>query len=221
MAESSRPSQPSRAATTCPLCGGTVPPGAGKCLFCASVVVRTSEAGGAAGGRSRSDLLGGALLCLPAMIVVFTVSYVVRLSPLQSPVTKLLAGGFLAALVSAILAALEASRAPAGDSDVFTPRQWFLVTLFAWPVGYPLYLRERSRRGVTDLMIPGAVISVLFTLIFLSFAASTKIRAASAERAAVAARGKSGVRHYDPQVASALWTSATLERKEIEKPTGQ
>jgi hypothetical protein len=213
MAEPWRRSQRPERPSVCPLCGGTIPQGVKKCLFCATVVTRTEVSAGDEGG-THIDVIGSALLVVPGMIVAFTLGYVIRLNALQNPVGKLLVGGFVAALASAVLVMLEARRA--GDQRVgqFTPRQWFFLNLLAWPVGYPLYLRERASSGLKDLMIPGVVISVVFTLTFMFQAATFKTMAASARRDSRKASGKSGVKHYDVQLAKDLLTSISRERAE-------
>src|ERR1041385_4278166 len=54
----------------------------------------------------------------------------------------------LTALVTAIMAVLEIVQAPAAwdpEPPVKPIAKWSALITFAWPVGYPLYLKERSR----------------------------------------------------------------------------
>jgi hypothetical protein len=72
----------------------------------------------------------------------------------------------LTALVTAIMAVLEIVQAPAAW-DPEPPTQaiarWGALITFAWPVGYPLYLRERKRWKLDDWMKPALGVDALFT----------------------------------------------------------
>ena len=71
----------------------------------------------------------------------------------------------LTTFVTGVMAVLEIVQAPAaweGDSPLKLVLRWFGLVVLAWPVGYPLYLRERRRYKLDDWMKAALVVDALF-----------------------------------------------------------
>ena len=71
----------------------------------------------------------------------------------------------LTAFVTALMAAMEIFQAPAAWADG-SPMQrmlrWSALLFFAWPVGYPLYMRSRHRLKLDDWLKAAVVADMLF-----------------------------------------------------------
>src|SRR5262249_10145153 len=66
---------------------------------------------------------------------------------------------------AAIMAVLEVVQAPAAwetDSPLKDVLRWSGLIALLWPVGYPLYLRERKRYKLDDWMKAALVVDALF-----------------------------------------------------------
>ena len=73
----------------------------------------------------------------------------------------------LTSVVTAIMAVLEVVQAPAAwetDSPLKDVLRWGGLITFVWPVGYPLYLRERRRYKLDDWMKAALVVDLLFVM---------------------------------------------------------
>lgn len=71
----------------------------------------------------------------------------------------------LTSVVTAIMAVLEVVQAPAAweaESPLRDVLRWSGLIALLWPVGYPLYLRERKRYKLDDWMKAALVVDALF-----------------------------------------------------------
>ncbi len=72
---------------------------------------------------------------------------------------------FLTTVVTALMAVLEVVQAPAAwetESPLKDVLRWSGLIALLWPVGYPLYLRERKRYKLDDWMKAALVVDALF-----------------------------------------------------------
>lgn len=161
--------------TKCPLCDGTVYVTDAKCRYCGTLLLETESGQAETPEEAKaSDRFGPGLLGVPVAGSVVLLGWVGRLNVLQNPIPPLVTIAVITVIVSAVIVGLEAAAIGTGrgkkDEDGglnLTPVQWILFTLLAWPVGFPLYCRARSRHGLKNLLEPGAILTVLFVAVVL------------------------------------------------------
>lgn len=149
----------------CPLCGGTVPEGTRKCMFCGNIFMQVVEQAPVREKKnvSSSDKLMTSALAILAAGTILVWGIVARLTVLQSPISKLVILDIVAALAMAVLAFLEASRLEMGSEEKEpSPAVWFLLVLFFWPVAFPWLLKARIRRDREDWSKPGIALAAAF-----------------------------------------------------------
>jgi hypothetical protein len=182
--------QDDAAATKCPLCEGTVPAGATKCLICGSIIETPKGARkpkAKASGPYRQESLGNALLAVAALGSVFLLGFVLRLSVLSGPMPWLLLTVAAVAVLSAAIAATEASKLKMGNPEGTVPGVWFALVLFAWPYGFPKYFAARAGAGLKDRIRPAIALAALFTACVLFVGWSIRSRGTAAQAGAEAA----------------------------------
>ena len=174
---------------TCSLCGGTIPAGAAKCLFCGTLVDQApeSQAGGGTRGETTSgqrDTHGALLVGIPVVMSAFVFAMVMNTSPLRDPMLVLLVGSGCVFLVSALLVWAEARKIEPGGGNGWSPIAWSASVLLLWPIGYPLYLRARATALRRDLWRYGVAISIGFCLLCAVLAGGYAVRRSAARASA-------------------------------------
>ncbi|MBX7245007.1 MAG: hypothetical protein K1X53_05885 [Candidatus Sumerlaeaceae bacterium] len=165
---------------TCPLCGGTILPRASKCTFCGTFVsgaeasvVETPIPDDGASSSAAQDTRGTALVVVPAAATIVLWVWIFRVSALEHPMLKLMVVLFLNSLFTGLVAAGEARKLKMGllkeprTRFDFQAPIWFVILLFAWFVGYPLYHLARAGHGLGRFLKAGLVIAGIFCVSFL------------------------------------------------------
>jgi len=68
-------------------------------------------------------------------------------------------------LGTAIVAAMEASKAGMKSDrkkGIYSATAWFFIITFLWIIGYPIYLYKRKHYGLTNRLVAGVLIALIF-----------------------------------------------------------
>ena len=105
------------------------------------------------------------LLAIPVIAVCLTWFWIGSMNLLESPDSKLNLIIFATVIGTAFLAAIEAQKIGMKydrKNKTHSPTQWFFSLLLLWIVGYPVYLYERKRYGLKNLLFWGIVVAIAF-----------------------------------------------------------
>ena len=155
--------QGSKATKQCPYCGEEILAVAKKCKHCQSDL---SGRGGSARARAKPGAdYGIFLLALPVIAIMLMWFWVGNLNLLQNPGQILSFIGVATVALTALIAALEASQVGMTsnrESGTYSPVAWFFIILLLWVVGYPAYLYKRRSYGLTNFLLIGLVVTLVF-----------------------------------------------------------
>ncbi|ABM04073.1 hypothetical protein Ping_2333 [Psychromonas ingrahamii 37] len=144
----------------CPFCGEVIFKRATKCKHCAANI----DTGISNTSKPVTDY-GLLLLGLPVVTTFLIWFWISGLNLLQSPGGKMSLLILLTVLGTAIITAMEASKVGM-KSDIkkgsYSPTAWFFIISLIWIIGYPVYLYKRKNYGLSNRLIMGGIIAVIF-----------------------------------------------------------
>jgi len=155
----------------CPACAEEIQDEAVKCKHCGTDLSETPKTSVASNSAETGAILGLFMLILPITTTLLIWFWVGNMNLLEGPGSKLNWLTVLTIAGTAILGAIEANKLGMGNkSDINKkgkknpgPMHWFLGIALLWIVGYPWYLRARSKYGVKNYLLPGIFIALIFT----------------------------------------------------------
>ena len=164
----------------CPYCGEQILAVAKKCKHCGSDLTGGASRRDAAAKATAADY-GLFLLAIPIVGTVLIWSWVGSMNLLQSPDSKLALIMAATVLGTAIVAAMEASKAGMvtdRDRGSYSPTAWFFLIVLLWFVTYPVYLYKRRHYGLPSRLAIGIVLVVVFLFSFGVMSAAIEERKA-------------------------------------------
>lgn len=69
---------------------------------------------------------------------------------------------FLGSLISAMVIMTEASNAPKHRVSNLSGIEWFVISSVFWFFTYPYYMMRRSRVGLSNMLLPGIILAIIF-----------------------------------------------------------
>ncbi|MDE2156891.1 MAG: zinc ribbon domain-containing protein [Xanthomonadaceae bacterium] len=165
----------------CPDCGANVSDAAKACIGCGRPIAdhdtlpsvhagpgsrRTAQYVDARMSTKRANEgVGIAMLVTPFIAALFMYFWVGQMALIQDPESTLAFLAMATVVVTAILAAMEASMAGM-ESDptrgTYSPVSWFFIITLLWVVGYPAYLFKRRTYGFKNYLVGSLVVMVVF-----------------------------------------------------------
>lgn len=150
----------------CPYCGEEILAVAIKCKHCGSNI--TEDAGPAttvaAVEKAPADF-GLFLIAIPIIATMLIWFWIDNLNLLQSPGEKLSLILVSTIVGTAIVAAMEASKANMKTDRLegtYGPVAWFLIFILLWVVGYPSYMFKRKHYGLKNQVVAALLVGLIF-----------------------------------------------------------
>lgn len=147
----------------CPFCGEEILAIAKKCKHCGSNLEEASATEPLV-SKPAADY-GMFLLAIPVIATVLIWFWVSSMNLLQSPGSTMDLIMIATILGTAIVAAMEASKVGMKsdkNKGTYSPTAWFFIITFLWIVGYPAYLLKRKHSGLTNRLVAGILIALVF-----------------------------------------------------------
>ena len=146
----------------CPLCGEEVLAVAKKCKHCGSVIdeeITTVDM-----QKSEVDY-GIFLLAIPIVTSLLIWFWVSGMNLLQSPGDTLALLMLTTIIGTAFVASMEASKVGMKSDrkkGTYSPTAWFFIITFMWIIGYPVYLYKRKHYGLSNKLLAGVIVTLIF-----------------------------------------------------------
>jgi len=108
---------------------------------------------------------GVILLAIPVVTTLLIWFWVSGMNLFQSPGDTMALLMLATVLGTAIVAAMEASKVGMvtdRKKGLYSPTAWFFLISFLWFIGYPAYLLKRKHYGLTNRLILGILVGLLF-----------------------------------------------------------
>ena len=105
------------------------------------------------------------LLAIPVVATLLIWFWVSGMNLFQSPGSTLTLIMFATVLGTAMVAAMEASRAGMkSDSKkgTYSPTAWFFIVAMMWIIGYPAYMFKRRHYGLDNRLVLGTLVALIF-----------------------------------------------------------
>lgn len=147
----------------CPLCGEEILAIAKKCKHCGSDLEGGTSTE-AARSKPAADY-GIFLLAIPVVATMLIWFWVSGMNLLQSPGDTMALIMLATVLGTAIVAAMEASKVGMKSDrkkGTYSPTAWFFIIALLWIIGYPVYLFKRKHFGLSNRLIAGILIALIF-----------------------------------------------------------
>lgn len=148
----------------CPFCGEEIMAVAIKCKHCGSDLEKTTSKSTAPTAKPNADY-GMILLAIPLIASLLIWFWVSGLNLFQSPGSKMALIMVATVVGTAIVAALEASKLGAvsdRNKGTYSPTAWFFIIALLWIIGYPVYLYKRKHYGLSNRLIAGILVAIIF-----------------------------------------------------------
>jgi len=153
----------------CPYCGEEILAVATRCKHCGSDLAPGQSTGPK---KDSGELFGILMLCCPVVAAMLIWFWVGSMNILQNPRSALTFITVATIIITAILAAVEASQLGFGSSSSGKketgPIGFFFGILLLWVISYPYYLYQRSKKGKKNLLAGGIIVALVFMLSLLS-----------------------------------------------------
>lgn len=148
----------------CPFCGEEILAVAIKCKHCGSDLVQ-GESGEAALTSKPTTDYGIFLLAIPVVTTMLMWFWVSGMNLLQSPGDTMALLMLATVLGTAIVAAMEASKVGMKfdrKKGTYSATAWFFIITLLWIIGYPVYLYKRKHYGLTNRLVAGILVALVF-----------------------------------------------------------
>lgn len=145
----------------CTFCGEEILAVAVKCKHCGSDLLTKQEGQKIA----KPADYGVVLLAIPIVGALLVWFWVSSMNLFQSPDSAMALIILGVVVGTAAIASLEASRNSMKTDrakGTYGAVAWFFIISLFWVIGYPVYLFKRKHYGLTNLLISGIVVSVIF-----------------------------------------------------------
>ena len=153
----------------CPYCGEEILAVATRCKHCGSDLAPGQSTGPK---KDSGELFGILMLCCPVVAAMLIWFWVGSMNILQNPRSALTFITVATIIITAILAAVEASQLGFGssssDKKETGPIGFFFGILLLWVISYPYYLYQRRKKGKKNLLAGGIIVALVFMLSLLS-----------------------------------------------------
>jgi rRNA maturation protein Nop10 len=145
---------------SCPFCGEVILKIAIKCTHCGVNL----DTGVTSPFKPVTDY--GMLLLAPPVATTFLIWFWISgLNLLQSPGSTMSLLILVTVLGTAIITAMEASKAGMKfdiKKGTYSPTAWFFIISLIWIIGYPVYLYQRKNYGLSNRLVMGGIIALIF-----------------------------------------------------------
>ena len=149
----------------CAFCGEMILAIAKKCKHCGSILEEYINRGEDIKPKPSADY-SLFLLAIPAVSTMLIWFWVSGMNLLQSPGGTMGLILIITILGTAIVAAMEASKVGMKSDrkkGTYSPKAWFFIIFFLWIIGYPAYLFKRRYYGLSNRIVSGILIAIIFT----------------------------------------------------------
>ena len=146
----------------CPFCGEKILAIARICKHCRSDLEQ--DATDKASTKPAVDY-GIFLLAIPVVTTMLIWFWVSGMNLFQSPSETMVLLMLTTVLGTAIVAAMEASKVGMKTDrkkGTYSATSWFFIISLLWIIGYPVYLYKRKHYGLTNRLIAGILIGIIF-----------------------------------------------------------
>jgi len=147
----------------CQFCGEEILAVAKKCKHCGSNLDGTSD-NDADSSKPTTDY-GMFLLAIPVVTTMLIWFWVSGMNMLQSPGDTLTLLMLVTVLGTAIVAAMEASKVGMKSDrkkGTYSATAWFFLIALLWIICYPVYLYKRKHYGLTNRLVVGILVALIF-----------------------------------------------------------
>jgi hypothetical protein len=145
----------------CLFCGEEILAVAKKCKHCSS---NLDESVSEKVLKPTTDY-GIFLLAIPVATTMLIWFWVSGMNLFQSPGNTMTLLMLATVLGTAIVAAMEASKAGMKSDrkkGTYSATAWFFIITLFWIIGYPVYLYKRKHYGLTNRLVAGILIALIF-----------------------------------------------------------
>jgi len=146
----------------CPYCGEEILLVAKKCKHCGSNLETVPLSG--SDNKPAADY-GMFLLAIPLVTTMLVWFWVSNMNLLQSPSSKMALLMLVTVLGTAIVAGMEASKVGMKSDrkkGIYSATGWFFMITLLWIVGYPVYLYKRKYYGLSNRLVAGVLVALVF-----------------------------------------------------------
>lgn len=151
----------------CPFCAEQIIAIARKCKHC------SSDLEGNISGTSTIAIpaadYGTFLLAIPFISTMLIWFWVSEMNLLQSPGDTLALIMIGTVVGTAIVAAMEASKVGMKSdraNGTYSPTAWFFIICLLWVIGYPVYLYKRKHYSLSNRVVAGLIVTIIFLASF-------------------------------------------------------
>lgn len=146
----------------CPFCGEEILDVAKKCKHCSSNLEQKSVK--EVKQKPTTDY-GMFLLAIPIVTTMLIWFWVSGMNLFQRPSNTMALLMLVTVLGTAIVAAMEASKVGMKSDrkkGTYSATAWFFIITFIWIIGYPVYLYKRKHYGLTNRVVAGILVAIVF-----------------------------------------------------------
>ncbi len=145
-----------------PFCGEEILKVAKICKHCSSNL--NQESTNEITPKPTTDY-GMFLLAIPIVTTMLIWFWVSGMNLFQRPSNTMALLMLVTVLGTAIVAAMEASKVGMKSDrkkGTYSATAWFFIITFIWIIGYPVYLYKRKHYGLTNRVVAGILVAIVF-----------------------------------------------------------